>query len=178
MHKPCLLHVGACIAGPQRCGGIFFGLQLRQGRAEPSPAPTAKSQNSVKNSTHSLAVYSRGGALLHPRGLAAAQGFGGRAMLAPTMKLRNSDINFTQALPIACRGLHCRPANGAGEYFLVCSCGKGGRSQAPPLRQNCEITLKFISTLSRHIVGVGLCSTRGALRHHRALAGEQCPPLR
>ena len=39
LHKPCLLLVGACMAGPQRCGGIFWGLLIRQGRAEPSPAP-------------------------------------------------------------------------------------------------------------------------------------------
>ena len=32
--------------------------------------------------------------------------------------------------------------------------------------------------LSRPIVGVGLCSTRKALRGHKVLAGEQCSPLR
>ena len=32
--------------------------------------------------------------------------------------------------------------------------------------------------LSRFIVGVGLCSTRKALRGHKVLAGEQCSPLR
>ena len=30
------------------------------------PAPTVKLRNGGKNFTHSLAVYSRGGALLHP----------------------------------------------------------------------------------------------------------------
>ena len=70
----------------RRCGGIFLGQQARQRRAEPSPAPTAKLRNGDKIQTHSLAAYCRGGALLHPGGLGAAQGFGGRAMLAPTMK--------------------------------------------------------------------------------------------
>ena len=97
----------------------------------------------------------------------------------------------------ACRGLHRRPANGAGAYFRGCGFGKGGgvrcvlrgetqgaafgtpgRSQAPPIRRNCEIAIKFKRTLSRFMVGVGLCSTRGALRQHKALAGEQCSPLR
>ena len=69
-----------------------MGLQPRQTRAEPSPAPTVKSQNSAYNYTHSLAVHCRGGALLHPRSLAGSQGFSWRAMLAPTMKLQKSDI--------------------------------------------------------------------------------------
>ena len=56
--------------------------------------------------------------------------------------------------------------------------GTPGRSQAPPLRWNYEIALKFKRALWRFIVGVGLCSTRGALRQHKALAGEQCSPLR
>ena len=79
-------------------------------------------------------------------------------------------------LPFACRGLHCRPANGAGQILGVTGHGKDGRSKAPPLRRNCEIALKFKRTLLRFMVGVGLCSTRGALRYHRALGGEQCSP--
>ena len=59
-----------------------------------------------------------------------------------------------------------------GEYFWVCSCGKRGRSQAPPLRWNYEITLKFISALSRFMVGVGLCSTRGTLAVPQGLSGR------
>ena len=82
----CLSLVGACIAGPPTVRGCIEGLQVRRRRAEPSPAPTVEVRKGDKNFTHSLAVYCRGGALLHPRGLAAAQGFNGRAMLAPTMK--------------------------------------------------------------------------------------------
>ena len=60
---------------------------------------------------------------------------------------------FVWGFPFACRGLHGRPANGAGVYFRGCGCGEGGgvrcrllgetqepafgtpgRSQAPPLR--------------------------------------------
>ena len=125
-----------------------------------------------------------------------AGGKGGRAMLAPTMKLQNCDIFLRKPESFACRGLHCSPANGAGVTFGVsrpgkggCSVwvqgetqgpagGKGGRSQAPPLRRNCEMAIKFKRTLSRFMVGVGLCSTRGALRQHKALADEQCSPLR
>ena len=42
----------------------------------------------------------------------------------------------------------------------------------------CAHAMEFKHTLLRFMVGVGLCSTRGALRQHRALAGEQCSPLR
>ena len=78
--------------------------------AGPSPAPTVELRNNAKIYKRSLAVYGRGGALLHPGNLAAAQGFSGRAMLAPTMKLQTSDIIFMKILPFACRGLHGRPA--------------------------------------------------------------------
>ena len=100
-----LLLVGACTAGPLTVRGWIFGVagaaragvfgvgagrnaraSVRKTRAEPSPAPTVELRKGDKNFTHSLAVYGRGGALLHPGGLAAAQGFSGRAMLAPTMK--------------------------------------------------------------------------------------------
>ena len=64
-----------------------------------------------------------------------------------------------------------------GVDFRGCGFGTPGRSQAPPLRWNCEMAIKILRTLLRCIVGVGLCSTRGALRHHKALAGEQCSPL-
>ena len=50
--------------------------------------------------------------------------------------------------------------------------------QCSPLRWNCKRAIKTSRTLSRFMVGVGLCSTRGALRQHKALAGEQCSPLR
>ena len=97
---------------------------------------------------------------------------------------------FVWGLPFACRGLHGRPANGAGVYFRGCGCGEGGsvrcrlrgetqepafgtpgRSQAPPLRWNCERAIKISRILLRCMVGVELCSTRGALRQHKALAG-------
>ena len=79
-------------------GGVRCGLRGKtQEPAFGTPgramlAPTMELQKGDKNFTHSLAVYGRGGALLHPGGLAAAQGFSGRAMLAPTMKLQNCDI--------------------------------------------------------------------------------------
>ena len=80
----------------------------------------------------SLAVYGRGGALLHPRGLAVSQGFSGRAMLTPTMKLQTSDIIFMKILPFACRGLHGRPANGAGNIFGFAAAANAGGAKPRP----------------------------------------------
>ena len=90
-----------------------------------SPAPTEKSRNSACNFANSLAAHCRGGALLHPKSLVVSQGLSGRAMLAPTMKLQTSDIIFMKILPFACRGLHCRPANGAACFWY---------SRSPPIR--------------------------------------------
>ena len=67
-------------------------MQLRQMRAEPSPAPTVKLQNTAYSFTNSLAAHCRGGALLHPKSFAAPQGLSGRALLAPTIELQKSDI--------------------------------------------------------------------------------------
>ena len=61
-------------------------------RAERSPAPTVKSRNSAYDYTRTLAAHRRGGALLHPKSLAAAQGFSGRAMLNPTIESQKSDL--------------------------------------------------------------------------------------
>ena len=116
-----------------------------------SSAPTAKSRNIAYNFANSLAAHCRGGVLLHPRGLAVSQDFSGRTMLAPTMKLKTSDIIFMKILPFACRGLHGRPANGAGVYFRGCGFGKGG------------------------VFGVGCGAKRKSQRS--ANAGEQCSPL-
>ena len=96
-------------------------------------APTVELRNNAKIHKHSLTVYGRGGALLHPRGLAVSQGFSGRAMLAPTMKLQTSDIIFMKILPFACRGLHCRPVNGAGDIFGFADTARAGE-QCSPLR--------------------------------------------
>ena len=74
------------------CPRISLGLQPRQTRAEPSPAPTVKLRNSAYNSASPRVVHCRGGALLHPRGLAVSQGFSWRAMLAPTIESQKSDI--------------------------------------------------------------------------------------
>ena len=92
LRKPCPLLVGACIAGPPTVRGkiLWFAAAANAGRA--SPAPTVKSRNSAYNQAHTLAAHRRGGALLHPRGLAAAQGFSGRAMLVPTIESQKSDI--------------------------------------------------------------------------------------
>ena len=89
-------------------------------RKNQKPRPYCETTKCAKFHAHSFAIHSRGGALLHPRGLAAAQGFAGQAMLNHTMKLQDSGIFFMQALPFARRGLHRRPANGAVGYFRVC----------------------------------------------------------
>ena len=99
----------------------FWGLPMRQGRAEPSPAPTMKLQNGDRIYTHSLAIYGRGGALLHPRGLAASQGLSGRAMIVPTMKLQKT------ARPGKIRNFSERPA---GPEIAV-PLGVSARNEAP-----------------------------------------------
>ena len=73
---------------------------IRQTRAEPSHAPTVKSRNNAYNFASSLTAHCRGGALLHPRGLAAAQGVRGRAMLAPTIESQKSDIFLRKPCPL------------------------------------------------------------------------------
>ena len=91
LRKPCLLLVGACIAGPPTVRGQILGSAATANAGRASPAPTVKSRNSAYNYTH-LSVHCRGGALLHPGSLAAAQGLSGRAMLAPTIESQKSDI--------------------------------------------------------------------------------------
>ena len=56
LRKPCLLLVGACIAGPPTVRGkiLWFAAAANTGRA--SPAPTAKSRNSAYNQTHYTSV--------------------------------------------------------------------------------------------------------------------------
>ena len=93
------------------------------GRA--SPAPTVKSRNSAYNHARTLAAHCRGGALLHPKSLAAPQGLSGRAMLAPYDRITKERYIFVKTLPFTRRGLHRRPAEGASNFWH--SCG-------PPIR--------------------------------------------
>ena len=53
-------------------------------------------------------------------------------MLAPTMKLQTSDIIFMKILPLACRGLHRRPANGAGDIFWFADTARAGGAKPRP----------------------------------------------
>ena len=137
-----------------------------------------------------VGLCSTRGALRHHKALAGEH-------CSPLLYNRKSGGGFAPGLEsFACRGLHCRPANGAeggfwgcgcgwggvfgvgcGGDFRGCGCGTRGRSQAPPLQWNCKMAIKILRTLLRCIVGVGLCSTRGALRQHKVVAGEQCSPL-
>ena len=164
--KPCLLLVGACTAGPPTVRGIFFGLQLRQTRAGLGSASTMKSRNSAKIQTLSLAVYGRGGALLHPGSLAAAQGFSGRAMLAPTMKLQTSDMIFMKILPFACRGLYCRPANGAGYIG-------GGQLRQMRAEPSPAPTVKSRNSAKIQMLSLAVYGRGGALLHPGNLAVSQ-----
>ena len=164
-----------CLQGPawqarQRCGGGFSGLRVRRGRGCSVCAAGRNARASVRQTRASNA--------------------------RPYYIIGKVEGVFMQAQSLACRGLHCRPANGAGWIWglqvrrgrgVQCrlrgetqepAFGKPGRSQAPPLRWNCERAIKISRILLRFMVGVGLCSTRGALRQHKALAGEQCSPLR
>ena len=82
----CPLPVGACIAGPPTVRGNILGSAGAANAGRASPAPTVKSRNSAYNHARTLAAHCRGGALLHPRGLAVAQGFANQALLAPTIE--------------------------------------------------------------------------------------------
>ena len=64
--------------------------------------------------------------------LAVSQGFSGRAMLAPTMELQTNDIIFMKIMPFACRGLHCRPANGAGRILGFAAAANAGGAKPRP----------------------------------------------
>ena len=125
MRKPCLLLVGACIAGPPTVRGQILGSAGTANAGRASPAPTAKLRNSAYNYIRTLAAHSRGGALLHPKSLAGSHGLSGRAMLAPTIESQKSDIFFAKTLPFICRGLHCRPATGAACFWYF---------RSPPIR--------------------------------------------
>ena len=92
-------------------------------RRRASPASTVKSRNNAYNFANSLTAHCRGGALLHPRGLAAAQGFAGRAMLAPTIESQKSDLFLRKPCPLlvgACIAgpLKVRPAFGTPAAHL------------------------------------------------------------
>ena len=53
-------------------------------------------------------------------------------MLAPTMELQTSDIIFMKILPLACRGLHRRPANGAGRILGFADTANAGGAKPRP----------------------------------------------
>ena len=92
MRKPCPLLVGACIAGPPTVRRQILGSAGTANAGRASPAPTLKSRNNAYNFANSLTAHRRGGALLHPKSLAAAQGLSGRALLAPTIESQKSDL--------------------------------------------------------------------------------------
>ena len=98
----------------------------------PSPAPTVELRKGNKNFTHSLAVYGRGGALLHPRGLAAAQGFSGRAMLAPTMKLQKGDIILRKPCLSLVGACIAGPPTVRGRIFGVVGAARAGGAKPRP----------------------------------------------
>ena len=117
MRKPCLLLVGACIAGPPTVRRQVLGSAGTANAGRASPAHTAKSRNSAYNFANSLTAHRRGGALLHPKSLAGSQSFSGRAMLAPTIESQKSDISLRKPCPLlvgACIAgpLKVRPAFG------------------------------------------------------------------
>ena len=64
-------------------------------------------------------------------------GKGGRALLAPYDEILKEQYYFTQALPFACRGLHRRPAKGAGDIFWFAAAANAGGAKPRPY---CEIT--------------------------------------
>ena len=121
----CLLLVGACIAGPPTVRGCIEGLWVRQGRAEQAPPLRWNYKMAIKISRILLrfmvgvGLCSTRGALRQHRALAGEQ-------CSPLLYNRKGWGCFCAGLPFACRGLHCRPANGAGGVLRGCGCGEGG----------------------------------------------------
>jgi len=46
---------------------------------------------------------------------------------------------------IACRGLHCRPANGAGDILRFAGAARAGEAKPRPLRRDREMALIFFA---------------------------------
>ena len=132
-----LLPVGACGAGPYNCGGTSLGLQPRKTRAEPSPAHTAKSRNSAYNYTRTLVAHRRGGALLHPRGLAVLQGFSWRAMLAPTIESQKIDIFLRKPCLFLVGACIAGPPTVRGNILVVAAAANVGGAKPRPY---CKVT--------------------------------------
>ena len=139
------------------------------GRA--SPAPTVKSRNSAYNYTH-LSRFIVGVGLCSTR----------RALRPHTTQKKTRKRNRSQVFHLG--------APSAGAFRKQCSAlflATGPREanasciaaqhEAVPTVKSRNIAYNY-THLSPFIVGVGLCSTRKALRHHRVLADEQCSPLR
>ena len=141
------------------------------------PRPYCETTKCAKFHAHSFAVYGRGGALLHPRGLAAAQGFSGRAMLAPTIELQNSDIFLRKLCLLLVGACIAGPPTVRGDILGSAGAANAGRASPAPTVKSRNSAYNH-TRISRPLVGVGLCSTRGALRQHRALAGEPCSTIR
>ena len=120
LRKPCLLLVGACIAGPPTVRGDILGFADTANAGRASPAHTAKSRNSAYNYTRTLAAHRRGRALLHPKSLAAAHGLSGRAMLAPTIESQKSDLFLRKPCLLLVGACIAGPPTVRGGYVRVC----------------------------------------------------------
>ena len=142
--------VGACIAGPPTVRGCIEGLRVRQRRAS--------------NARPYYIIGKSGGVFAWACLLLVG------ACMAGPPTVRGRIFGVAGAARAGVFGV------GAGRNAEA-AFGTPGRSQAPPLRWNYKMAIKISRILLRFIVGVGLCSTRGALRQHKALAGEQCSPL-
>ena len=167
--------VGACIAGPPTVRGQILGSAGRANAGRASPAPTVKSRNSAYNHARTLAAHCRGGALLHPKSLAESQGLSGRAMLAPTIDSQKSDIFLRKPCLLLVGVCTVGPSTVRGKILWFAAAANTGRASPAPTMKSRNSAYNY-THLSRFIVRVGLCSTRRALRQHRALAGEQCSP--
>ena len=124
LRKPCLLLVGACIAGPHSCCGISLGLQAGKMRAGQA-LPLLRNHETALIITHSpRGPHYRGGSAPpeEPCGVTELK----RASNArPYDRITKERYIFAKTLPFACRGLHCRPANGAACDW---------HSRSPPIR--------------------------------------------
>ena len=163
--------VGACIAGPPKVRGQILGSAGTANAGRASPAPTVKSRNSAYNYTH-LSRFIVGVGLCSTR-----RAFPPRITQKKTRKRNRSQVLLLGTPSAGAFRKQC------SALFLATGPREANASriaaqrEAVPSVKSRNNAYNHTRTL-RPIVGVGLCSTRGALRDHTALAGEQCSPLR
>ena len=125
MRKPCLLFVGACIAGPPTVRGQILGSAGTANAGRASPAPTVKSRNSAYNHTLTSWPIVGVGLCSTRRALRQHRALAGEQCSPLRDEIAKAHIILHKPESYACRGLHCRPAEAAPCFWYSCS---------PPIR--------------------------------------------